>query len=93
MQKTSSTNSDSSTQSSSVSSNSQTNNSTSTTTTTSTSSQNSTTSSDNNSEMVWVGNTGNKYHNQSCRTLKGQGYQITKQQALSEGREPCKVCH
>ena len=43
--------------------------------------------------MVWVGETGTKYHNQGCRTLKGKGHQITMQQALAEGREPCKVCH
>lgn len=52
-----------------------------------------TTSSTNNSQMVWVGETGTKYHNQGCRTLKGKGHQITMQQALAEGREPCKVCH
>lgn len=47
----------------------------------------------NNSQMVWVGNTGTKYHIQSCRTLKGKGYQITMKQALAEGRQACKVCH
>lgn len=52
-----------------------------------------TTSSENNSEMVWVGNTGTKYHNEGCRTLKGNGHQITMEQALSEGRTACKVCH
>ena len=46
-----------------------------------------------NSEMVWVGETGNKYHKQSCRTLKGKGHQITMKQAIAEGREACKVCH
>ena len=45
------------------------------------------------SKMVWVGETGTKYHIQSCRTLKGKGHQITLKQALAEGREPCKVCH
>ena len=44
-------------------------------------------------EMVWVGETGTKYHYQNCRTLKGKGHQITLKQALAEGREPCKVCH
>lgn len=44
-------------------------------------------------EMVWVGNTGTKYHNRNCRTLKNGGHQITLEQAKSEGREPCKVCH
>lgn len=50
-------------------------------------------SSDNQSETVWVGDTGNKYHRQDCRTLKGKGHAISLQQALSEGREACKVCH
>ena len=48
---------------------------------------------DENSQMVWVGDSGTKYHNESCRTLKGNKHQITLQQALAEGREPCKVCH
>ena len=48
---------------------------------------------DNEEEMVWVGETGTKYHCQDCRTLKGNGHQITLKQALAEGREPCKVCH
>lgn len=47
----------------------------------------------NTTEMVWVGDTGTKYHIQSCGTLKGKGHQITYQQAIAEGREPCKVCH
>lgn len=50
-------------------------------------------SNNNNSQMVWIGDTGNKYHNQNCRTLKGNGHQITMQQALAEGRQACKVCH
>ena len=57
------------------------------------SSSSSTTSSNSNSQMVWVGETGTKYHIQSCPTLKGKGHQITLQQAQAEGREPCKVCH
>lgn len=50
-------------------------------------------SSEDNSEIVWVGETGKKYHVQGCRTLKGKGHQITLKQALSEGRQACKVCH
>ena len=46
-----------------------------------------------NEQMVWVGNTGTKYHKQNCRTLKGNGHQITMQQAIAEGREACKVCY
>lgn len=49
--------------------------------------------SDNNSEMVWVGKTGDKYHLKNCRTLKGNGHQITLKQAKEEGRQACKVCH
>lgn len=45
------------------------------------------------SGYVWVGNTGNKYHKQSCGTLKGKGHKITLKEALAEGREPCKVCY
>ena len=45
-----------------------------------------------NSQMTWVGDTGDKYHRQNCRTLKGNGHQITMQQALAEGRQACKVC-
>ena len=51
------------------------------------------TSNSKNSQMVWVGDSGTKYHNEGCRTLKGNGHQITLQQALAEEREPCKVCH
>ena len=51
------------------------------------------TATNNNSQMVWVGETGTKYHTQNCRTLKGKGHQITMQQALSEGKQPCKVCN
>lgn len=52
-----------------------------------------TSTSNNKSQMVWVGETGTKYHYQGCRTLKGKGHQITLQQAQAEGRAPCKVCH
>lgn len=52
----------------------------------------STSKSDETSETVWVGNTGSKYHRQSCGTLKGKGHKITLKEALAEGREPCKVC-
>ena len=47
----------------------------------------------NTAEMVWVGNTGTKYHYESCPTLKGNGHQITLQQAINEGRAPCQRCH
>ena len=47
---------------------------------------------DDTSENVWIGNTGTKYHRQSCGTLKGKGHKITLKEALAQGREPCKVC-
>ena len=46
-----------------------------------------------NSDMVWIGKTGSKYHKQSCPTLKGNGSQVTMQQALADGRTACKVCY
>ena len=49
-------------------------------------------SSDDEEEMVWVGNTGNKYHKQGCGTLRGKGHKITKKAALAQGREACKKC-
>ncbi len=47
---------------------------------------------DNTSQTVWIGKTGTKYHRQTCATLKGKGQAITLQQALSQGRQACKVC-
>ncbi|MDO5398960.1 MAG: copper amine oxidase N-terminal domain-containing protein [bacterium] len=47
----------------------------------------------NNSEMVWIGETGNKYHFEDCRTLKGNKYQITMDEAIAQGRTSCGVCH
>lgn len=46
-----------------------------------------------NSDTVWVGETGSKYHYQSCPTLKGKGHPISLSEAKAQGREPCKVCH
>ena len=51
-----------------------------------------TTPSNDNSQIVWVGETGSKYHVQSCSTLRGKGHQITLQQALAEGKQACKRC-
>ena len=44
-------------------------------------------------EMVWVGETGNKYHYEDCRSLRGKGHQITMEEALAEGRTSCGICH
>lgn len=45
------------------------------------------------SGYVWVGNTGHKYHKQTCPTLKEKGHKITLKEALADDREPCKVCY
>ena len=41
---------------------------------------------------VYIGNTGNKYHRQDCRTLKGKGHPISIDEARRQGRTACKVC-
>lgn len=58
-----------------------------------TSSENS--SSDTSSEdgsTVYIGKTGTKYHKKSCTTLNGNGIPISLDEALAEGRTPCKRC-
>ena len=55
--------------------------------------QNQTTSSNKQGQTVYVGKTGNKYHYQGCRTLKGGGIPISLDEALAQGRTACKVCH
>lgn len=50
-------------------------------------------SSEDTEATVYRGKTGNKYHRQDCRTLKGSGTAITLEEALSQGREPCKICN
>lgn len=62
------------------------------TTTTSKPSNTNISTNDKNSKTVWIGNTGTKYHRESCGTLKGKGHKITLKEAIAEGREPCKVC-
>lgn len=44
-------------------------------------------------EIVWVGETGTKYHYKDCRSLKGKGHPITMKEALAEGRTSCGICH
>ena len=43
-------------------------------------------------EIVYIGETGTKYHYQTCRTLKNGAYPITMEEALAQGRQGCKVC-
>lgn len=43
--------------------------------------------------IVYITDTGTKYHSEYCRTLKKSKYPISKDKALSQGYEPCGVCH
>lgn len=43
-------------------------------------------------DMVWIPNSGSKYHSRSgCSNMKNPR-QVTKQEAENEGYEPCKKC-
>ncbi len=42
---------------------------------------------------VYAGNTGTKYHKQNCPTLKGKGHAVSLDDAIAEGRTPCKRCN
>lgn len=42
---------------------------------------------------VWIGETGTKYHSKDCRTLRGNKYEITLDEAKAQGRTPCGVCY
>lgn len=44
-----------------------------------------------NSETVYIGKTGNKYHRKSCQTLKGGGRAISLSEA-QKNRTPCRIC-
>ncbi|MCC8013820.1 MAG: TM2 domain-containing protein, partial [Eubacterium sp.] len=45
------------------------------------------------SKTVYITNTGNKYHSEGCRTLKGSKIPISLEDAKAQGYEPCGVCH
>ena len=53
---------------------------------------NKTTSSNKQGQTVYIGETGNKYHNETCRTLKNGAFPISLDDALAEGRTACKIC-
>lgn len=44
-------------------------------------------------EMVWVSNTGSKYHSRSSCSGMNNPSQVPLSQALAMGLEPCKKCH
>ncbi|CCG55777.1 Endonuclease/exonuclease/phosphatase [Brachyspira pilosicoli WesB] len=41
---------------------------------------------------VYIGKTGKKYHRENCRTLRGNKYPISIQEAKERGYTACKVC-
>lgn len=41
---------------------------------------------------VYIGKTGTKYHKQDCGSLKGKGTAISFDEAIAQGRTPCKIC-
>ncbi len=43
--------------------------------------------------VVYVGVSGNKYHNKNCSTLKGNGRETSYEEAIRKGYTACKVCH
>ena len=80
-----------------------TNNKTSSTTTSSTTSSSTSTSSPSTNgtsssttdsgSMVWIPNSGSKYHSRSnCSNMKTPT-QVTKSEAVSRGYDPCKKCY
>lgn len=48
---------------------------------------------DDESDMVWISRTGTKYHsNPDCSNMKNPGY-VTLDEAIAQGRTPCKKCY
>lgn len=43
-------------------------------------------------DIVYIADTGTKYHTANCRTLKKNKYKITKREAIEQGYTACKVC-
>ena len=44
-------------------------------------------------DIVYITDTGKKYHNAGCRYLSDSCHEISKTDAEAQGYEPCKVCH
>lgn len=44
-------------------------------------------------EKVYITNTGKKYHRAGCSSLKKSSHEISKQEAIDEGYEPCSKCN
>lgn len=43
-------------------------------------------------DVVWLSQTGTKYHRKTCRTLKLPPTETTREKAEKMGRGACKVC-
>jgi hypothetical protein len=43
-------------------------------------------------QTVYITNTGAKYHQKSCQHLKRSSIEISLQDAINRGYDPCKVC-
>lgn len=46
-----------------------------------------------NQEQVWIDNTGKKYHNKSSCSNMSDPYQVTVDEAVNRGYDPCKKCY
>ena len=44
-------------------------------------------------DIVYVTQSGTKYHTADCSYLSDSCIPMTREQAISEGREPCSRCH
>ena len=45
------------------------------------------------SDMVWIDDTGKKYHKKSTCSNMDNPYQVSKNDAISQGRDACKKCY
>lgn len=43
--------------------------------------------------MVYIGDNGRKYHRENCRTLSGNKYPLSLEDAKQKGYEACRVCN
>lgn len=44
-------------------------------------------------DIVYITDTGSKYHRSGCRHLQDSKIEIGKDTAIAQGYEPCKTCH
>jgi hypothetical protein len=44
-------------------------------------------------QYVYIGSSGNRYHYESCPTLKGKGIKVTLAEAKAQDKTPCGVCY